>query len=343
MSFKSASIKLTVSYLVIVMIISIGFSVILYRISSMEIGRGLLRQGRIFEQIPNDRIPQPLQDLEKIRQEQLVESNKHLKTNLVYFNLIILVLAGATSYYLARRTLKPIEEMVDQQNRFTADASHELRTPLTAMKTEIEVAMRDKKRMRTKFSDIKQLLKSNLEEIEKLENLSSSLLKLANYDTKRVSNQKQLKNLSLNDLIQEAFNKIASLAKKRDIEFKFNLKEVFVKGDESLQELFKILFDNAIKYSSRNSEVKVDLLTDNKFAVITIKDRGIGIKASDIPYIFNRFYRADLSRSKEKVSGYGLGLAIAKKIIERHGGNISVESKPGHGSTFIVKLPLAKS
>jgi len=179
MSFKSVSIKLTASYLLIVMIISISFSVILYRLSSMEIGRGLSRQGRILEQIPNDRIPEPLQNLEKIRQEQLVESNNHLKTNLIYFNLIIFILAGAASYYLARRTLKPIEEMVDLQNRFTADASHELRTPLTAMKTEIEVAMRDKN---VKLSDTKQLLKSNLEEIGKLEVLSNSLLRLANYD-----------------------------------------------------------------------------------------------------------------------------------------------------------------
>ena len=337
MSFKSVSIKLTASYLLIVMIISISFSVILYRISSLEIGRGLSRQGRILEQIPNDRIPQPLQTLEKIRQEQLVESNNHLKTNLIYFNLIIFILAGATSYYLARRTLKPIEEMMDLQNRFTADASHELRTPLTAMKTEIEVALRDKK---SKLSDIKQLLKSNLEEIGKLEVLSNSLLKLVNYE----NNKKSLfSKISLSDSIKEAYQKISSLAKQREIKFIFHLKEVFIKGETSnIIELFKILFDNAIKYSPKNSKVFVNLITHGNYTEVKVKDEGIGIKATDLPYIFNRFYRADLSRSKEKVSGYGLGLAIAKKIIEAHKGTITAESKPGQGSTFIVRLPLAK-
>jgi len=337
MSFKSVSIKLTASYLLIVMIISISFSVILYRISSLEIGRGLSRQGKFFEQIPDDRIPQSFQNLEKIRQEQLVESNNHLKTNLIYFNLIIFILAGAASYYLARRTLKPIEEMVDLQNRFTADASHELRTPLTAMKTEIEVAMRDKN---VKLSDTKQLLKSNLEEIGKLEVLSNSLLKLVNYE----NNKKSLfSKISLSDSIKEAYQKISSLAKQREIKFIFHLKEVFIKGETSnIIELFKILFDNAIKYSPKNSKVFVNLITHGNYAEIKVKDEGIGIKATDLPYIFNRFYRADVSRSKEKVSGYGLGLAIAKKIIEAHKGTITAESKPGQGSTFIVRLPLAK-
>lgn len=343
MSLKSASIKLTLSYLSIVMLILVFFSMALYRISASEIGRGLSRQGRIFEQIPSDRIPQPLQNLEKIRQEQLVESNNRLKTNLIYFNLIILVLAGAASYYLARRTLKPIEEMVDLQNRFTADASHELRTPITAMKTEIEVTLRDKKNMQTIPSNIKQLLKSSLEEIGKLEILSNSLLKLANYDLSQTKHKTHLTKISLNDAIREASKEIAPLSQKREIKFKFNLKEVFVNGDDNLKELFKILFDNAIKYSPRTSEVKVDLSVVDKFAVITIEDQGIGMKASDLPFIFNRFYRADLSRSKEKVSGYGLGLSIAKKIVEAHKGTIAAESKPGHGSTFGVKLPLVKS
>jgi len=338
MSFKSASIKLTISYLVIVMLISVGFSMFLYRISSLEIGRGLSRQGRVLEEIPNDRIPQPFQDLEKIRQEQLTETNKRLKINLIYFNLIILILAGTTSYYLARRTLRPIEEMMDLQNRFTADASHELRTPLTAMKTEIEVTMRDKN---AKLADVKQLLKSNLEEIGKLEVLSNSLLKLANYENNK---KNSLSKISLSDSIKEAYQKILPIVKQREIKFIFNLKQVFIKGEASnITELFKILFDNAIKYSPKNSKVWVNVKTHGSHVEVKIKDEGIGIKATDLPHIFDRFYRADISRSKEKVEGYGLGLSIAKKIVESHKGTIIAESKPGHGSTFTVRLPLVKS
>lgn len=341
MTFKSASIKLTISYLLIVMFISVGFSIFLYRISSMEIGRGLARQGRIFEQIPSDRTSGPFQDLEKIKQDQLAKSNRNLKINLIYFNLAILIVAGGLSYYLARRTLKPIEEMMDLQNRFTADASHELRTPLTAMKTEIEVALRAKSPYLTKSSDVRALLKSNLEEIEKLETLSNSLLKLASYEE---SKKNYLEKIPLDKAIKEAYQKILPLAKQRKIKFGFDFKKAIVKSDFSnIVDVFKIIFDNAVKYSPQNSKISVSLKTKNNFAEVKIKDQGVGIKATDLPFVFNRFYRADTSRSKEKVNGYGLGLSIAKKIIETNNGTIQVESKPDHGSTFIVRLPLEKS
>lgn len=339
MNFRKASLKLTFSYLLIVMLISIAFSLILYQISSVELGAGLARQSRILEQIPDDTVPRPFRNFENIRKEQFDQSSSHLKINLICFNLVILILAGMTSWWLARKTLKPIEEMVDLQNRFTADASHELRTPLTAMRTEIEVLLRDKK---IKIADFKSLLKSNLEEIEKLRSLSDSLLKLTNYQNKKKNIT--FDKISLKNLIEEAYQKILSLAKGKQIRFDFNLKEAFVKGNTSeLTELFVILFDNAIKYSPRNSKVSISLKTVDRQAEIKIKDEGNGIKATDLPYVFNRFYRADLSRSKEQVNGYGLGLAIAKQVIESHKGEIFVESKPGQGSTFIVKLPLTKS
>lgn len=338
MNFRKASLKLTFSYLLIVMLISVTFSIILYQISSLEIDAGLTRQGRILEQIPDDTVPRPFRNFENIRKEQLDQSNQHLKMNLIYFNLVILVLSGMTSWWLARRTLKPIEEIVDLQNRFTADASHELRTPLTAMRTEIEVLMRDKK---VKISDFKNLLKSNLEEIEKLRSLSDSLLKLANYQGKKKNIT--FDKVSLKDLIQEAYQKILPIAKSKQIQFKFDLKEALVKGNASeLVELFIILFDNAVKYSPTNSKVWVNLKKIDHYLEIKVKDEGYGIKATDLPYIFNRFYRADLSRSREQISGYGLGLAIAKQIVESHKGEILVESKLDQGSTFVVKLPLTK-
>lgn len=334
MIFRSAYLKLTIFYVLIVMFISLVFSGAIYRISSLEIGRGLNRQAGIFRQIPPDQhFPVPLQELEKIRREQTELSNNHLAMNLIYFNILIFVLSAAGSYFFAKKTLRPIEEMMDAQNRFTADASHELKTPLTAMRSEIEVNLRDKK---LNLNSAEKLLASNLEEIDKLESLSSALLRLAKYKEETKLN---FENLSLSDLVTAAYEKVATLADKKNIEFRNKFENVAVHGDkDSLTELFVILLDNAIKYSPKNSIINIKIEKEGKHAVVKIADRGVGIKESDLPHIFDRFYRADQSRNKEKADGYGLGLSIAKQIVELHSGEISAQSELGKGSTFIVKL-----
>ncbi|OGD56393.1 hypothetical protein A2V71_04600 [Candidatus Berkelbacteria bacterium RBG_13_40_8] len=324
--FKAAYLKLTFFYVLIAMAISISFSLAIYNISSREIGRGLGPQNGIFREIiPND--------FENLRNQQIQKSNTRLKINLFYYNLVIFVLSMVGSYFLARRTLRPIEEAMESQSRFTADASHELRTPLTAMKAEIEVALRDKK---MGLSESKKLLKSNLEEIEKLEKLSSALLKIT-----RISEEKKnFEKVILDETVIEAFEKVEKLAGKKEIEFDNKLIHAEIKGDhQSLVELFVILLDNAIKYSLEKSKINISMKKDKHHIIVTVKDYGIGIKASDLPYIFNRFYRADTSRTKEKIDGYGLGLAIAKQIINLHNGLILVNSKPDKGSEFIVSLP----
>jgi len=293
---------------VIVMIVSITFSFILYRISSRELNFGFQKQTRILEKMPvhRDRL-RPL-DFERMRLEQLDQSSRALRNNLILFNLIILFLSGALSYFLARKTLQPIEEMMEEQNRFTSDASHELRTPLTAIKTETEVGLRDKN---LNLSNAKNLLKSNLEEVSKLEHLSNALLKLAQYETKK---EMLFKNISLEDILTEAYTRVEKQANTRKIKFENKLKDVKIKGDkDSLTELFIILLENAIKYSHKNSKIFITIKKIKKIAVIKVKDQGIGIKASGLPYVFNRFYRSDSSRSKIKTDGYGLGLSIAKK------------------------------
>lgn len=333
MTFKFAYLKLTAFYILIVMIISIGFSISLFKISSNEINRGLGQQTNILRNLPfNDRM---VPNFDQIRKDQLGQSNVHLKINLIYFNLLILVLSGIISYFLAKKTLKPIEDSMIAQSRFTADASHELRTPLAAMRAEIEVALRDKN-LNLNFS--KKLLNSNLEEIEKLEVLSVALLKLARIEE---NTKQKFEIISLEDIITEAFEKVEKLADKKEIEFQVKLKDFKIKGDcQSLVELFVILFDNAIKYSPKKSKIIITMEKDKNHIVVKIKDHGVGIKASDLPYIFNRFYRADMSRSKEQVDGYGLGLSIAEQITKFHKGRIEVTSRPGKGSEFTVKFPV---
>ncbi len=335
MHFKLAYLKITIFYVAIIMLISIIFSAVIYKISSNELSRGLSRQTITIRGLPlNDFFNQSLQNLDDIRENQLRESNNHLITNLIYFNILILILSSIVSYFWARKTMKPIEEAMAAQNRFTADASHELRTPLTAMKTEIEVNLRDKK---LDLELAKKLLSSNLEEIAKLESLSNALLKLARYEE---DIKTQFGRVSLEEVIVEAYEKIEKIAEQKQVKFNNNLQDIHIFGDhQSLVELFVIFMDNAIKYSPKGASVNIDITKENNFAIIRIKDQGMGIKSSDLPYIFNRFYRADVSRSKEKIQGYGLGLSIAKQIIALHNGTISVFSKPGKGTEFRIKIP----
>ncbi len=349
MKFHSTYIKMTLFYVLIVMTISVVFSVVLYNISSSEIDQGLGRgrQAGMFRDMSSSgdgTVSQQPLSFEDIRLQLLQESNDHLKLSLLYFNLLILLLSSGASYLLARKTLQPIEEAMEAQNRFTADASHELRTPLTAMKAEIEVNLRDKK---LNLTDSKKLLQSNLEEISKLESLSNGLLKLARLDDGPIK-KNELKMVSLPDILVEAYEKVESLAQKKMIKISFNEStgsetdhkgqdNFMIKGDQqSLAELFVILLDNAIKYSPTKSHIAINLKKHDKKAVVKIIDHGAGIKSSDLPYIFNRFYRADSSRSKERADGYGLGLSIAKTIVESHRGAISAESNPGKGSEFTV-------
>ncbi|OGY23516.1 MAG: hypothetical protein A2172_04890 [Candidatus Woykebacteria bacterium RBG_13_40_15] len=336
MTFRSAYLKLTAIYVLIVMVISIAFSVVLYQILTKELDRGLIRQGEALRTFPpSEFAPFSVTAFEKTRLDQLKESNNHLKINLIYFDLLIFFVSAGLSYFLARRTLKPIEEMVDIQNRFTVDASHELRTPLTAMKTEIEVGLRDKK---FNISDAKKLFESNLEEVGKLETLSNELLALAKYqDMDKLPFEK----VNLREVVNEASGKVGSLAKNKEIKFDLELTDVETSANkQSLIELVGILLENAIKYSSKNSKILLTTEIRDNHAYIKVQDWGIGIKASDVPFIFDRFYRADISRSKEVVEGYGLGLSIAKKIVGKHHGKIEVESKLEQGSTFTVTLPI---
>lgn len=346
--FNFAYLKLTALYVLIVMIISIGFSVTLFHISSGEINRGLVRQNGVLRNFPVPHDNQSLSGLDQVLQDQIEESSNRLRNNLIYFNLLILVLSSVASFFLAKRTMQPIEKAMEAQNRFTADASHELRTPLTAMRSEIEVCLRDKK---LALPQTRKLLRSNLEEIAKLETLSVSLLKLAKSQNETKQSWDEV---SLEDIVTESYEKVVALADKKQIEFETKLLDLKVRGDkQSLVDLFVILFDNAIKYSpekpvSPQGRSKI-IITMNKekqralhalWATVKIKDHGIGIKALDLPLIFNRFYRADTSRSKEKIDGYGLGLSIAKQIVELHGGRIEVTSRPGKGSEFTVKFPV---
>jgi two-component system sensor histidine kinase CiaH len=329
---RSATARLAGSYLAIIMAMSIGFSLILYHLSSVELNRGLRRPPSFVVQLPS----QPF-SYEQFRQDRLTESNEHLRGNLIVFNIATLALGGILSYVLARRSLEPIEAAMEAQSRFTADASHELRTPLTAMQTEIEVNLRNPKLTRDQAID---LLKSNLEEVGKLRALSDGLLRLAQSGDQPL----MIDSVSAKTLGTEAMQRVASLAEVKQITINNSIPELTLSADrETLIEILVILLDNAIKYSDPKKTVTLSAVQQNHQTLLRVTDEGYGITEQDQEHIFERFYRTDESRSKKKSEGYGLGLAIAQQIAELHQGSVSVKSEIAKGSTFTLTIPTALS
>jgi two-component system sensor histidine kinase CiaH len=351
--FKSARLKLTLWYLLIIMLVSACFSVVIYVGLTRELERGFHRAEIRFRAEELD-IPLPrrwlLQPenldprLQELRPhffliEDLAATKKRLILNLLVVNGVILGLSALVGYFLAGKTLKPIEEALEEQKRFVADASHEFRTPLTALKTSMEVALRDKKMSLRKA---KEVIKSNLEDIDGLESLSNKLLSLARY-------QDNGHNLLFNDVdiagvIENACRKILPLAKEKRIEIRLEVKKQTIQANkESLEEMMVIFLDNAVKYTPPKGRVTVTTRVDKRCLFIEVADTGIGIAKEDIPHIFDRFYRLDKSRSKIDVPGFGLGLSLAKRIVEMHKGSVKVSSILNKGTAFTIKFPLKHS
>jgi two-component system sensor histidine kinase CiaH len=335
--FRSATLKLTLYYLGIVIIIGFGFSAILYHDASNELSRQLGQQYqrwnfamRYFDYDPSTPQPTPPNPLDEVRNGQ-----RHLFIQLIYFNFLVLVGAGGASYALARKTLGPIEAAHEQQKRFTADVSHELRTPLTALKMESEVSLLDKDASKTQ---LRHVLSSNLEEANKLETLINNLLRLSQLEN--VEAREGFTSVSLNGAIQHAIDNLDIISKKRDISVTSELKQVNVFGEGiMLTQLGTILIDNALKYSLPKTTVIVATKRVGNNAQLTITDQGIGIETSALPHIFDRFYRADKARSKSDSQGYGLGLSLAKMIAELHHGSVNIKSKPKVGTMVTIILP----
>jgi signal transduction histidine kinase len=329
-NFKRARLKLTAWYVLFVMILTLSFSVVVYRFLTMELNQSLHEQAlRLYTQQGRIISPDTFTDIYE-------ESRDRIFYRLFFLNGGILIFSSALSYFLAGKTLQPLELAVDEQKRFIADASHELKTPLTSIKTEIEVALRDKK---FTGKDARALLRSNLEEVDKMKQLTNYLLALSKYEDTR--NILTFQKADIQDILKRSIKLLTPKLENRHIPIELSIENFSLRtNSSSLEDLFTILLDNAIKYSFDKKSITIRAYRQRSHGIVEIKDHGIGIKSSDLPYIFNRFYRADTSRSKHQTDGYGLGLSIAKSIVELHKGKIEVKSVPGKGSRFTVILPL---
>jgi two-component system sensor histidine kinase CiaH len=329
---QSAVLKLTAWYVGALMFVCIVFSIVLYDVNTHEIERNthMLPPASYFQDM--DARTQFRED----REQEYQASVGRLQENLIILNIATLVIGSVVGYFFARWTLQPVKEALESQARFASDASHELRTPLTAMQAEIEVTLRDPS---TSKKEYQALLRSNLEEIQILKNMSSSLLQL----TRGEQAKDQFSAVHITDVLQICVKRFEAIATIKHITLLLDIRSqnVQVYGDkQSLVELFSILIDNALKYSPSKSTITMSVDQQNKHVNIMVSDQGIGINKSDIPHIYDRFYRSDDSRTKFDTPGFGLGLAIAKQIADLHGAHINVVSEPGKGTQFIVSLAL---
>ena len=242
-------------------------------------------------------------------------------------------LAGTLNEMLGR-----LEAAFQRVTQFTADASHELRTPVSVMRTNAEITLR-KPRSEAEY---REALSRILDESEKVSRMIEQLLLLARADSASGLLPMTRNNLAI--AFESACREARILAEAKHLGFSESLPEspLWVQGDPgSLERLFMILLDNAVKYTASGGKIEVRLGSDDGFAIAEIRDTGTGIAPEDTSRVFDRFYRADRSRSRES-GGTGLGLAIGKWIAEAHRGEIRVESALGKGSTFQVRIPLSR-
>ncbi len=340
--FKEAKLKLTGWYLAIIMSITIAFSSTVYfgvvqytQIALESQMRKIERQMEIYgENFPLPKILEARYDI-----EALLEFRKNTFVTLLGINLLVLIISAVLGYFLAGKTLDPIEQMIQKQKRFISDAAHEIRTPLTAMKTDLEVTLRDKN---LKISDSKAALSNTIEEIDRLHILTTRLL-----EKSRAQNSEELvdpKIIHADEILNKVVSKFSNLAKEKNQVIKTFIKPSKVKGDPlKIEELFSNILENAIKYNFPQKEIIVRMEIKRGNSVTQIIDHGIGISEQDLPNVFEPFYRTDQSRTNSGKEGYGLGLSISKEIVSSHKGHIHIRSKPSQGTTVTITIPAIQS
>jgi len=331
--FKTAKIKLSLWYTVVILFISLLLSS-MYYLRTIQVLRIQYQQielkigeGRNFRNQPLSHNPKRLEYLE----EDFANFETLLQKQLLIINVLVMIAGGTASYFLAGKTLLPIQEYLKKQKRFIADAAHELKTPLTALKTSLEVELLDKKLNQSS----KKVLKNNLKDVDSLASLTENLLSLARIDDKKFV--LDFEKVELKKVIKRSVAHIMPLANKKKIKIKTSNVNQSISGNEnSLVEAVMIILDNAIKYSDKNTNIKIIGKSQKNKTILKIIDQGIGMDEKHLSQIFDRFYRVEESRTNIDRKGYGLGLAVAKKIIDQHGGKITVESKLNKGSIFTL-------
>ncbi len=315
--FTQARIKLTVFYVGIIGAILIVFSLLLINYTAQH----------IRDNVEEDSTKH---DVQSAFAENAIDEVQH---SIVIGDIVVIVLTGLFGYWLAGKTLKPIQTALDAQENFSAHASHELRTPLSVLKTDIEVFLKNKQ---PTMKDAHEVASRSLEEIDRLSGMVENLLIMAR--SKKSGNAVKFSEVDVSKVIHAVVNKLRSSAEAKKLYLTINEDgHPLISGNERLMEqLFFNLVQNAITYTHKGGiNVKISSLPHG--ITVTITDTGIGIAPHDLEKIFEPFYKADASRNTS-TGGVGLGLSVVKEIVEKHNGSINIISKPNEGTTVTVKL-----
>jgi two-component system sensor histidine kinase CiaH len=260
---------------------------------------------------------------------------------LVVITLLFLGLTAVLGFIMARRSIAPIKRSYEKQREFLADTSHELRTPLSVLLASVESIQADIANRMTAFSG--QVLVDMKDEIKKMTKIVNDLLTLARSDAAVLNLLKE--QFDLRAVTDQVIRTITPLAQAKSINVQLIFPEqITVYADRTrITQLLLILVDNAVKYTPNDGQVELTIRRpggrEASGVEIAVQDSGIGIAPEEQELIFERFYRTDKAYSRA-LGGSGLGLPIAKWIVEQHGGTIKVSSSPGAGSRFVIVLPL---
>lgn len=268
-----------------------------------------------------------------------VTSQQGILTNLIYTFLIVafitLIFIFFISRFFANKSIEPIKKAFDKQKQFIADASHELKTPLAVISTNVDVLLGNGEDTINTQSKWLHYIKSEVERMSKLTNDLLYLTQIDYSDIKMI-----FSDFNLSDAVENVLLTMEAVIFENNISLQYSIEPNLKTfgNSEQIKQVAMILLDNALKYTNDKGSVNVVLKKYQNTILFSVTNTGTGIPEESMDKIFDRFYRIDKSRSKNTV-GYGLGLAIAKAIVEQHKGKIAVKSIPGESTTFSVELP----
>jgi two-component system, OmpR family, sensor histidine kinase CiaH len=323
-NFRGAVLRLTAYYTVGVFCILLTFSFLVY---------GLFLFGTEHEFLEQE--DARTETWEQRETEAFREIQDDLFDVLLFLDLVFLLVSIVVSYLLAQRTLAPLSASYQRQKRFVADAAHELRTPLSVIKAGSELLLQHER----DSGQYKKFIGESLEEVNRLITLSNDLLFLAQSNESKRGLPTEF---SLSEVCTQQVSLILPYAQKKNIAINTDIvQSVLMSGRMGdMARLVLNLLKNAIDYNTEGGSVTLSLTKNASEAVLIVRDTGIGIDAKDLTHIFDRFYKADSSRTQSEEMGSGLGLSMVYEILLDHQGTVTVESKRSEGTTFTLRFPL---
>ena len=269
-----------------------------------------------------------------INTSQLEQISQNHEQLIVVVMVSFWILSILASLYLARVSVKPLLESMQKQKSFVENASHELRTPLAVLQNRLETLFR---KPEATIMESSESIASSLEEVRNMKFLTTNLLNLARRDDGIKPEFGEVEP----DFFNTTFTNYEMIASENNRVFRFQnrVHRTIITDKLLLKQLMTILFDNAVKYTEEEGDIYFEISTKERSLYLTVADNGIGISVADKKKIFDRFYRVDKARTRQK-GGFGLGLSLAKQIVDALKGSISVKDNKPNGTIFEVKIAI---